>query len=110
MNKPISRSLPHKKGLRRRIYEHRQLYLFLLLPLAYLIIFSYIPMAGVQIAFRKYNIRGGIWHSPWVGWDNFEKMFEAPMFWRAFRNTLIISFQNLLICKILLVLFFVCLY
>ena len=54
-------------------------------------------MGGVSIAFRKFSVIRGIAGSPWVGWANFEKMFEAPMFWRAFRNTLIISFQNLLI-------------
>lgn len=109
MNKPISRSLLHKKGLRRRIYEHRQLYLFLLLPLAYLIIFSYIPMAGVQIAFRKYNIRGGIWHSPWVGWDNFSRFFNSYMFERVLVNTLTLSFYGLIAGFPLPILFALCL-
>ena len=64
MTHPMAKPTPRRKSLSRRLFEHRQLYLFLLLPLVYLIIFSYIPMAGVQIAFRKYTIRGGIWDSP----------------------------------------------
>ena len=81
----------------RAVTKYWQLYLLFLPVLAWYIIFCYMPMGGVSIAFRKFSVIRGIAGSPWVGWDNFEKMFEAPMFWRAFRNTLIISFQNLLI-------------
>ena len=83
------------KGLAHQLYVHRQLYLFLLLPLAYLIIFHYVPMAGAQIAFRKFNIRKGIWDSPWVGLANFERFFSTYMFGRVLKNTLLLSFYSL---------------
>ena len=88
---------PLGKRFLRAVTKYWQLYLLFLPVLAWYIIFCYMPMGGVSIAFRKFSVIRGIAGSPWVGWDNFEKMFEAPMFWRAFRNTLIISFQNLLI-------------
>ena len=51
--------------------RHWQLYVMLILPLTYLIIFAYIPMGGVIIAFKDYSIRGGIWGSDWVGFEHF---------------------------------------
>jgi putative aldouronate transport system permease protein len=55
------------------------------------IIFNYIPMAGVQIAFRDYNPIQGIWGSPWVGLKHFEWFFSLPDAWRLIRNTLVLS-------------------
>lgn len=81
----------------RAITKYWQLYLLFLPVMVWYIIFCYAPMGGISIAFRKFSVIRGIAGSPWVGWANFEQMFSAPMFWRAFRNTLIISFQNLLI-------------
>lgn len=57
----------NKKTLVKRIRSRWQLYLLLLLPLAWLIIFAYVPMGGLVIAFKKYNVRQGIWGSEWVG-------------------------------------------
>lgn len=74
-----------------------QLYLILLIPLAWLLIFSYWPMYGAQIAFRNYVIGASMWESPWVGMDNFIKFFNSYMFWRVLRNTLWISFYSLLV-------------
>ena len=64
-----------------------QLHLLLALPLIYLIVFKYLPMAGAQIAFRDFFTRSGIWGSPWVGLANFERFFESPQFWTVVRNT-----------------------
>jgi putative aldouronate transport system permease protein len=75
---------------------HYQLYIFLLLPLVYLIVFCYAPMFGVQLAFRKFAIRLGIWGSPWVGLDNFAKFFSSYMFPRVMKNTLALSIYGLL--------------
>lgn len=74
-----------------------QLYVMLLLPLAWLLIFQYWPMYGAQIAFRNYIPGISIMDSPWVGLDNFVKFFESYMFWRVIRNTLVISFYSLLV-------------
>lgn len=73
-----------------------QLYLFLLVPLVWLIVFKYIPMAGVQLAFRKYTIKGGIWNSPWVGLKNFDRFFSSYQFERVLTNTLSLSLYGLI--------------
>jgi putative aldouronate transport system permease protein len=75
----------------RRIRNDWQLYLFLLVPLVYIVIFAYVPMAGAQIAFRRYSARLGIWESPWAGLANFKKFFESYQFLRVVSNTLILS-------------------
>ena len=73
-----------------------ELYLFLLIPLAYLIIFEYIPMYGVQIAFRNFNFRDGIWGSPWVGLAHFRHFLNSHMFPILMYNTLSISLYSLI--------------
>ena len=88
--------LSGQRKLLQRILRHWQLYLLLLLPVAYVIIFDYIPMAGVQIAFRKYNIRKGIWNSNWLGIDNFLRFFSSYQFERTVTNTLALSFYSLI--------------
>lgn len=80
----------------REIARHKQLYLLLLLPIIYLIIFKYVPMYGAQIAFRKYRIRDGIMGSPWVGFEHFEKFLTSSQFTRVFGNTLKLSIYSLL--------------
>jgi len=72
-----------------------QLYLFMLLPVIYIIIFAYVPMAGLQLAFRKYTAQGGIWGSPWIGLDNLTKFINSYQFERVVSNTLILSFYGL---------------
>lgn len=79
----------------RRIWRDRQLYLFLLLPLLYLIVFCYIPMGGLVIAFKDFSARKGIWASEWVGFTQFIKFFESYEFWRLLRNTLMLSFYSI---------------
>lgn len=80
------------KGIKR----HWQLYLIILIPLIWLIIFSYVPLLGSQIAFRKYNFKDGIWGSPWVGFDNFITFFKSPQFSRLMINTLSLSIYNII--------------
>ena len=80
-----------------RIRNDWQLYLFLLVPLAYIIIFAYIPMAGAQIAFRRYAARYGIWGSPWAGLEHFKRFFESFQFKQVVSNTVILSFLAIII-------------
>ena len=82
--------------LSRRIARHWQLYVFLLLPLIYLLIFHYYPMTGVQIAFKKYSARLGIWGSPWVGLKNIQKFFNSVRFTTIVGNTLRLSLYSLI--------------
>ena len=72
------------------------LYLFLLPATAYLLIFSYGPMYGIQIAFKDFYAYLGIEGSPWVGWKHFENFFRSPRFSILLQNTLTLSFYSLL--------------
>ncbi|WP_371263691.1 ABC transporter permease [Paenibacillus sp. UNC496MF] len=81
----------------KRVKRHWQLYLLVLLPLAYLIIFKYIPMYGAQIAFRDFSPVKGILGSDWAGLKHFRTFFESPNFWVLIKNTLVISLYSLLV-------------
>lgn len=72
-----------------------QLYLLLLPALIYVIIFSYGPMYGIQIAFKDYKTGRGIWASDWVGLKHFIRFVTYPNFWKIIRNTLAISIYGL---------------
>lgn len=85
----------YNQALCRKMKARWQLYLLLLIPLAFVLVFSYAPMSGLVIAFKKYNFRDGIFGSPWVGFDNFIKFFTSNMFGKIMRNTLTISFYSL---------------
>ena len=76
--------------------QNWELYLFLVIPVAFIIIFHYWPMVGVQIAFRKYRIADGIWGSKWVGFAQFQKFFKSPQFKTVVPNTIILSLYGLL--------------
>lgn len=84
------------KYIKRKIKRNWQLYVFLLLPVLYIITFKYVPMAGVVIAFKDFKMQLGIWGSEWVGLENFVKFIESYQFKRVFSNTLILSFYNIL--------------
>lgn len=77
--------------------RHWQLYVMLLLPVAYLIIFAYVPMGGAVIAFKDYSIRKGVWGSDWVGLKHFKNFFTTPDFKTLLRNTLALSIYSLII-------------
>lgn len=84
------------KSLGRRILEHWQLYLLLLIPIVITIIYKYIPMYGIQIAFRDYKASRGYLGSDWVGWQHFLDFFNARTFGRMITNTVLLSFYSLL--------------
>lgn len=79
-----------------RVKRHWQLYLLLLLPLVWLIIFQYVPMYGAQIAFKKYIVTKGIAGSPWIGLDNFERFLSSAKFELVMMNTIVLSFYQLI--------------
>lgn len=82
---------------RQSFLRHWQLYVILLPPLLYFLIFKYIPMANAVIAFKEYNVLQGIWGSPWVGLKYFELFFKNPVFWSLLKNTLGLSLYALLV-------------
>lgn len=77
--------------------QHVWLYLMLLPGLLYFILFRYVPMGGLVIAFKDFSPFKGIWGSPWVGFQQFQKFFDTPDFLRLLRNTLGISLLQLVI-------------
>lgn len=86
------------KWKRRWVAFKRDRYLHLLvLPAVIAVfIFSYIPMYGIQIAFKEYSVSKGILDSPWVGFDNFLAFFQSIYFFRLIRNTVLLSFLSLI--------------
>ncbi len=87
-----------KRGRKRamaRAKSYWQLYLFLIPAILYFGVFRYVPMAGIQIAFKDYNLVGGIWGSPWVGLKHFVRFFNSADCWMVIRNTLTISIMGL---------------
>lgn len=83
--------------LSRDLQRNWILYLMVLPVIAYFILFSYMPMAGIQLAFKKYYIKEGIWGSPWIGFDNFKRFFSVYNFKDLLVNTLSLSVYCLLI-------------
>jgi putative aldouronate transport system permease protein len=83
----------------KKNYKKRKMIYWMMVPgLLTYIIFKYIPMYGLIIAFEKYNPYGGIpafWNSPWVGLQWFKILFHQDQFWLLFRNTLTISIYNI---------------
>lgn len=73
-----------------------QLYVLLLLPVVYMIVFHYVPMLGAQIAFRDYSVKGGIWGSEWVGLENFQRFFDSYLFGRLIVNTVTLGLYSLI--------------
>ena len=90
-----------RRGSRiQRVGDHLkrewQLYAMLIPTILWLLIFLYKPMYGLQIAFKDYSIFRGVAGSPWIGWEHFQTLFGNDQFLRAVKNTIIISFYNLI--------------
>lgn len=76
-------------------WKHKWLYLFLIPGFTYLLIFKYYPMFGVVIAFKDLSFVRGIWGSEWVGFANFQVLFESAHFARVLRNSLLLSIYQI---------------
>lgn len=81
---------------KRALIRDWQLLALCILPIAYYIIFHYIPMYGVQIAFKDFYASKGIWGSDWAGFKYFERFFSSYQFWPLIKNTLTLSLAQLL--------------
>lgn len=82
-------------SIRRRIRKSMPYYALILLPLIYLLVFRYYPMLGIQIAFKDFKVRGGIWGSPWVGWEHFQTFFGSTTAGTIIKNTFLLSLYYL---------------
>jgi putative aldouronate transport system permease protein len=92
----VGNSLQVKEPVLKHIRHHWQLYLLMLVPVIYYIIFRYVPMAGNIIAFRKYRAGSSIFGDYWTGVRYFKQFIRDLSFWRAFRNTLFLNLLYLL--------------
>lgn len=84
------------KKSRFKVKGNLDLLLFCLPGMIITFIYHYIPLYGVQIAFRSYSARRGIWGSRWVGLDNFTRFFNSANAWPIISNTLILSLYSIL--------------
>ena len=86
-------------GLRIRLSMRKNwvLYLMLLPAAAFVGLFAYGPMYGIQLAFRDYDPTKGITGGPWAGLKYFQQFFESPQFWDIMRNTVVISLGTLIL-------------
>ena len=73
------------------------LYIMLFIPIIYFIVFHYLPLGGIVVAFKQYNIFQGIWDSPWVGLAHFKEVFASGEFRTALKNTIVLNLGELFI-------------
>ena len=96
----ISKKPKKKHGFFKTFWRYRYLYLLMLPGLVYFVLFKYVPMYGILIAFKNYRGSAGgfaaIWDSPWVGLQNFKMFFNSIYFKRIFGNTMIISIMRII--------------
>jgi len=90
-------ALSRKKKLLPKILINWQLYLFVLPVVVYLIVFRYVPLYGIQIAFKNYRATQGIWGSAWIGFENFTRFFKSYYFVTVLRNTFSITLMSLIL-------------
>lgn len=98
MRSKKQKSAEKKPNYRAYIKRYWQLYLLLVLPLVYLLVFKYFPMNYILIAFKKYSIVQNVWEMPWAknnGLEYFIKAFKSKDFIHALRNTLMLNLLDL---------------
>lgn len=80
---------------KRSLGRYWQLYILLIPVVLNFVIFHYVPMGGIQIAFKNFKISEGVWGSAWAGFEHFQRFFSAYNFWQILGNTLILSVVSL---------------
>ncbi len=85
-----------KQNTFQKIFAHRELYLLLLPAFIVTVIFKYVPIYGLQLAFKNMKLGQTIAGAKWVGWDNFRRFFSTGAFTRTVSNTLSIGLLSLL--------------
>ncbi len=85
-----------KKNFWKEVARHKSVYMILVIPLAYYLLFKYVPIWNSQIAFRDYMALDGVTGSRWIGLENFKAFFNSFYFWELLRNTLMYSFGKII--------------
>ena len=89
--------MKQKKMNWTRMKAYVPLYIMMIPALVYLLINNYIPMTGIIVAFKKYNVQDGIYRSPWSGFANFEYLFSSNDAWIIIRNTMLYNVAFIII-------------
>ncbi|MBO4615773.1 MAG: sugar ABC transporter permease [Lachnospiraceae bacterium] len=95
--KSVGKPKPTFKKTLKEIVRFRGVYLIMLPAIVWYILFSYVPMAGLSLAFKTYKAKLGIWGSPYTGFTHFEKLFKDPRFLDAVLRTLKINGGRLIL-------------
>lgn len=86
-----------KVKVKRYFRKNWQLWIMLLPAMLYILIFCYVPMYGIQLAFRDYDFTKGITGGAWAGLKYFKQYFDSPMFWVTLKNTFVIAFASIVV-------------
>lgn len=90
-----TQGLMKKEPFRQYFLRNKWLYILLIPGMLYILIFRYIPMYGIIIAFKEFDLVKGIWNSPWIGLENFKYLLSFPDFYDIFKNSILISIYRL---------------
>lgn len=96
--KTLAANVPGRRNVWIEVLKNKEIYLLALPAIAWYIVFCYMPMGGLTLAFKSFKTRLGILASPWNGTTNFESLFRDPAFFRSVGITLWINFIELLLC------------
>lgn len=83
--------------MKRYMVHNWQIWLMLLPAMLYIFIFCYVPMYGIQLAFRDYDFTKGLTGGNWAGLKYFSQYFESPMFFTTLRNTFVLAFTSIVV-------------
>lgn len=100
MSQLIVRNAGKRKNIlhvRKSLVNHWRLYIFVGIPFIFLLLFAFVPMYGILIAFQNFKLTRGIWGSRWVGLKYFERFFASKSCFSIISNTLIISLESIII-------------
>lgn len=83
------------RAIVKSILKSKYYYAMFLIPFVYFVVFHYIPLFGIVIAFKKFNVFQGVFESPWVGMKYFRQFLTDPYFFRLLRNTLLLGVYHI---------------
>ena len=93
---PSLRRVGRYQNLRKTLAKDKYLYIIFFIPFLYFVIFKYLPIYGVIIAFKNFKVAKGIWGSPWVGLQYFGEFLSDPYGWKLIRNTILLNVYSIL--------------
>ncbi|MFI6742646.1 ABC transporter permease [Nonomuraea sp. NPDC050451] len=97
--KPVAAGARDRSGLGvgRHVRRYWQLWLMVLPAVGFVALFMYVPMYGIQLAFREFDFTAGLTGGEWVGLKYFRQFFDSPLFWPLLKNTFVIAFTTLVV-------------